>query len=194
MTTGIASSITGSRHTEILAGALRIANRADVRPRQIKRKLLRIAWVLVIGLVGVAISLALIGAQIPQSEKARITTVYALLVSVGLAVASCFAALLVLWTAYVYTHVRSLEAADSVADATELQQALLAAVIRTGRDERFVEEIRKAVTARTSNAEIRSEISRVLIKYVSVHAEAAASLLEASSEEVDSERVSVGQG
>ena len=85
----------------------RVEWRTDIRPEQIKRRLVNVGMILAIGIVGTVTTLVAIGTGLPKGEHIRLLTVFMLTGSLALTFASSLAVALVSWSAFVYQFVRA---------------------------------------------------------------------------------------
>lgn len=107
-----------------------MTSQADLRPEQIRRRLLNVGIILSVGVVGIIVTLLSIGAGFPTSEPAHLLTVFLLIGSLALTFASSLAFALTTWSAFVYQYVR-------VEKKKKAIRTLLDAVIDLGREPNF---------------------------------------------------------
>ena len=122
--------------TPILDNAFRIAEHADVKPQTIKGRFIAIGVALLVGVVSAAITLVIIARQMPETEPARLLVSFVLLGSLALTLAALAALFVVVWSAYVYQYVQSIQAKSEVEETVEHMEEILRAIadMRLNRD------------------------------------------------------------
>jgi hypothetical protein len=138
--------------TPILEGAYRLAQRAKVNPREIKKRALGISLILLIGLVGTAVTLIAIAVGLPKTEPARLLTIFLMLGSVVMVLASGVAMVMLVWNAYVYQYIKSLEAKHEAIETTDQIHELAEAVRNMSQDVNLEREIVEIVIEEVCSA------------------------------------------
>jgi hypothetical protein len=132
----------------ILRNAMSIVRRADVSLHQIKKKATCLLLVLIIGLVGAIAAFSVIGMGLPGDEPTRLLMAFVMLGSLTVSLASGLALLVVLWNAYVYQYVRSLDAKAREADMIDQVPTIFeTAVISIACEESFQREITSLIVS-----------------------------------------------
>jgi len=140
-------------NTGLLEKAARVARQADVRPERVKGRLIGISFILLIGILGAGAMIISIWAGVAESESARLLTAFLLLCSIVMVLASASSLVLVIWSAYAYAYVQSLEAKAEVDEVIDQHYAMVQAASEMANDPILSSELVRLVL----NAEVKKE-------------------------------------
>jgi hypothetical protein len=146
--------------TPILESAVKIAKQAEVSLPELKKRFVRIVVILVVGIIGSVMSVAVIISGGPQGEPGRVLAAFSLLVCLGIILAAGLGLSWIKWNMYIYRYVQRLDGIERAAredlDNKEPEGSISiesaageeAARIATARKQAEREEAARVATAR----------------------------------------------
>jgi hypothetical protein len=149
-----------------LDAAMRLVEVSDVRPGEIKRRLLSIIVVLVMGTAGVLGALVVIWAGLARSENARALVGFGLVAALAVVLTSLVGAVFMLWSAYVVQYVRSVGAQEEGVESTEQARSLLATLNELRESETFRSEFATVLMACFAEAGAQVSANRQVVNRV----------------------------
>jgi hypothetical protein len=125
----------------MLEAAYRLVQKRSIGPLHLKKRLLIIAGVLSLGIAGIIGTLVIISTDGPQSNSARLLTIFIMLGSAALTLASVVALFVTIWGAYVYERIQRLAAVSEVIDASEQVHVLAHSAASLMHSTKFYKEV-----------------------------------------------------
>jgi hypothetical protein len=126
----------------ILKDAIRLAGHTNVSPSQIKRRLLSIVAILAGSVLGEGVTVLLITIGVPQSDSSRMLFSFMSIGWLALFMASILGLVVVLWSAYVYQYVQTIDAKSKEIEVLEeFPEQFFTAVKKMEADNSFRTEI-----------------------------------------------------
>ena len=132
----------GDRYnSSLMEEAEKIVLSADIGPKRLKARIVRIVLILLGGLASTVAMLTLIWIGVPVSQQARALTLLLLVLSLVVSLAAILAVLLLLWTSFVHERVKGIIARSEVAEVSAQNLALVEAAASIGNDVAFRSEL-----------------------------------------------------
>ena len=155
----------GRVKSQILEAAIRIAQRSEYSPSQVKTRLGVISGVLAVGFVSTISVLGVAVTGVVESEPARLLVSFLLLGSLAVVLVASLALVVVVWNAYVSEYALRLEADEEATAATQEALAIEEALCHLGEDKEFKKDVTHLIAAELA-AELNVEITDVQVSKI----------------------------
>lgn len=143
--------LTDAKPTEILQSAMRLEKTYNyLHPAVMKRKLLAIGAVWIIGLTALVVFATEIAHGAGATEQQRLLYSFCLLLSAVTWVAANVTMLVTLWNGYVYQYVLALEAQSEVAEHADDIVVVAEAALNLASDEEFRTELTEKLSSKAA--------------------------------------------